>query len=146
MKYFGKYWWTMKYFWKFLMGHKKIYYVLLSWFFLVTFVKRLGGSDHKMFKLAINGILKNKTFLKVSAIYLGIWQMLVKIRKRNVDMFWPCCWGFRQRISWQIFLRILYLVDSLSVEIVWIDKLHYFHGEIYFPNNGCHRNWKKGNF
>ena len=80
-----------------------------------------------MFKLAINGILKNKTFLKVSAIYLGIWQMLVKIRKRNVDMYCPCCWGFRQRVSWQFFLRILYLVDSLSVEIVWIDKLHYFH-------------------
>ena len=45
-----------------------------------------------------------------------------------------------------MFLRILYLVDSISSEIVWIDKLHYFHEGIYFPNNGCHGNREKGNF
>ena len=44
-----------------------------------------------------------------------------------------------------MFLRILFLFGSISSEIVWIDKLHYFHEEIYFPNNGCHGN-KKGNF
>ena len=29
------------------------------------------------------------------------------------------------------------------LEAVWIDKLHYFHEGINFPDNGCHRNRKK---
>ena len=29
------------------------------------------------------------------------------------------------------------------LEAVWIDKLHYFHDGINFPDNGCHRNRKK---
>ena len=35
------------------------------------------------------------------------------------------------------------MFDSIFSEIVWIDKLHYFHEGIYFPDNGCHRNRKK---
>ena len=36
-----------------------------------------------------------------------------------------------------------YLSVSISSEIVWIEKLEYFHEEIYFPNNGCHGYRKK---
>ena len=39
-----------------------------------------------------------------------------------------------------------FLEDSLSVsissEIVWIEKLDYFHEGINFPNNVCHENRK----
>ena len=34
---------------------------------------------------------------------------------------------------------------SISVEIVWIDKLDYFHDRIWFPNIGWHGN-KKDSF
>ena len=44
---------------------------------------------------------------------------------------------------WGIFLRILYLLDFIFSEIVWIDKLRYVHEGIFFPNNGCHGNRKK---
>ena len=38
----------------------------------------------------------------------------------------------------RIFMRILYLLDFISSEIVWIEKLHYFHEGIFFPKRGCH--------
>ena len=42
---------------------------------------------------------------------------------------------------------MIFFEDSLSVsissEIVWIDKLDYFHDGIYFPNNCCHGNKKR---
>lgn len=41
------------------------------------------------------------------------------------------------------FLRILYPLESISSEIVWIDKLH--HEGIYFPDNDRQGN-KKANF
>ena len=43
----------------------------------------------------------------------------------------------------QLFLRVLYLNDSISSVIFWINKLHCFHEEICFPNNGCIDNEKK---
>ena len=38
------------------------------------------------------------------------------------------------------------MFDSISLEIVWINKLHYFHEGIYFPNNGCHGTKNKAIF
>ena len=38
------------------------------------------------------------------------------------------------------------MFDSISLEIVWINKLHYFHEGIYFPNNGFHGTKNKAIF
>ena len=52
-------------------------------------------------------------------------------------------WGMGYVLLWQIFLRILYLFESILSEIALINKLHYFHEAIYFPDNGFHGNKKK---
>ena len=51
-------------------------------------------------------------------------------------------WGKGYVPLWQLSLRILYMFDSIFAKVVWIDKLHYFHEETYFPENCCHRNRK----
>ena len=42
----------------------------------------------------------------------------------------------------RISLRILYVFDSISSEIVWISKLHYFHEGLFYLNNSFHENRK----
>ena len=141
----------MKYFWKFLMGHNNFSYVLLSFFFFffwVTSFQKLWGSEDKMLELAIKGIFKkNKTFFKISKIHLVIWEMLVKMKVKNFSslLLWSSSswWGKGYILLWQILLRILCLFDAISSEIIWIEKLDYFHEGIYFPNNDCHGNKKR---
>ena len=96
---------------------------------------------------------KVKLFSKTSKIHLFIRQMIVKIiiiitiiLKMSFDLLQrssPLWWGKGYIPLWWIFLRVLYLFDSIFSEIVWIDKLHPFHKRIYLANKGCHRNRKK---
>ena len=143
----------MKYFWKFLIGRKKFSYVLLSFFLFSFFFKRVLStkfqtSHQRDFEKKV------KLFSKASKIHLFIRQMIVKIIiiiiiiiiKMSFDLLQrssPLWWDKGYIPLWWIFLRILYLFDSIFSEIVWIDKLHPFHKRIYLPNKGCHRNRKK---
>ena len=120
-------------------------------FFGVISFKKLLGSEHKMFKLAINGIRKkNKAFLKISKIHLVIWHMLlitiiIIIIIIIIIKFW-CVLTLLLPFSslwWLYALMTNFLEDSLSVWLHFLrDNLYYFHEGICFPINGFHGNRK----
>ena len=81
-----------------------------------------------------------------SAFYLRV-DYTVMLCFTNFD---KCFRPFKDVVFFVIMRQRIYtnfLEDSLPVsvssEIVWIEKLNYFHEGIYFPYNGCHGNRKK---
>ena len=116
---FENFWWAIK---NFLRTFR---------IFLVTSFKSYEGpsikwsrSEHKMFKLAIKKILKNKAFLKITKIHSSIWHMLIKINF-FFDVFWNCCCGIRHyngkkyiyydNFSWGFFICLTpFFIDSLD--------------------------------
>ena len=76
-------------------------------------------------------------------------KMLLKIKKIIFVAFWPCCCsldhynGAQDMYLYEKFSWGFFMFDSILSEILWIDKLHYFHEKIYFPNNGYYGNSKK---
>ena len=90
------YWWAMKYFWQFLIGHKKCSYVSLFLSFLVTSFKKLELD-----------ILKYK---QNSLMY--IWQMVVKIQKDN----FLCIFKLMLRSASLAMGQTMHLYDKFSWE------------------------------
>ena len=97
----------------------------------------------------MKGFERNKP-CKASQIYSVIWQMLVKITKKNVLLIFDSVAGVWVLSDWvedaplrQLFLINLYLFDSILLAIVWTDKLRHFVDGISLLNNGCHGNGKK---
>ena len=125
----------------------QISYGLAFLIFLVTSFKKLWVSEQKMFKLAIKRFKKTETFLKTSKIHSGIWQILVTLKNKIFfDVFWLCCCGLHHYDGQRTYTFMTnFLEDSLSADstVSEIDKPHYFHEGIYFPNNGFHGNMKK---
>ena len=133
---------AMKYFRQLLIGHEtflKIFdelsknfscasflILFIYLFFLSSFFKDVMRVWAQNVQTSHQRDFKNEAILKISKIHLVMWQMLVKIKNNFFDVSWPCCcglsslWGKGYLLLWRIFLRILYLFDSISsISLDW---------------------------
>ena len=150
---------AMKYFRQLLIGHEiflKIFdelsknflcasFLIFFFFFLSNFFKGVMGVWAQNVQTSHQRDFRNKVILKISKIHLVTWQMLVKIKNNFLMCLDPAVAVFLHyggkdiyyydEFSWGFFICL-----TPFLQLVWIDKLHYFYEGIYSPNNGCHWN------